>query len=300
MGLADWLRMMLLSLVWGSSFFFVEVALEGSGPITIVLVRVVLAALALILYCLLLGIRVVPTRKLLTAFAVMGVIANVFPFTLIALGQTQITSSLSAIIIAATPLFTVLIGHFWNRKEPATPAKLAGVLTGITGVAVLIGLDALAEVSTSPAGQFAMVGAAFFYGLSAIYGRRFNGIPPAVTAAGMLTAASLIMAPLALALETPLSPAPAPSAWSAMIALGLASTALAYLLYFKILANAGATNAMLVTLVQPPVTIFLGVVFLEESVAPHQLGGLAIILAGLVLVDGRLPRIAARKFTREN
>lgn len=291
---------MLLALLWGSSFFFMEVALVDIGPVTIVFGRVVLAALALIFYCLLRDIRVALTRKLVVEFIIMGIIANAIPFTLITLGQVQITSSLSAIIIATTPLFSVLLGHYWGRKEPATPAKLAGVLTGITGVAVLIGFDVLAEVSTSTAGQFAIVGAAFFYGLSAVFGRRFSDIPPAVTSAAMLSTATLIMGPLAFMLESPLDPLPALPAWSALLALGLASTALAYLIYFRILAEAGATNVMLVTLIQPPVSIFLGVTFLSETVAPHQFGGLAIILAGLVLVDGRLMRFTFQQVRREN
>ena len=290
---------MLLALLWGSSFFFMEVALTDIGPVTLVFGRVVLAALALVLYCLLRGIRITFTRERVVAFIIMGIIANVFPFTLIALGQVEITSSLSAIIIATTPLFSVLLGHYCGRKEPATPAKLAGVLTGIIGVTFLIGFDALAEVSTSPTAQLAIVGAAFFYGLSAVYGRRFSGIPPVVTSAAMLSTASLIMAPLTFMLETPFDPLPALPAWSAVVALGLASTALAYLLYFRILADAGATNAMLVTFIQPPVSIFLGIVFLSETVAPHQFGGLAIILAGLVLVDGRLLRFMSQQEKRE-
>ena len=295
MGLADWLRMILLSLVWGSSFYFVEIALQANGPLTIVLVRVFLAALALILYCRATGIRVVPTRGMLGAFIVMGILANVLPFTLIAYGQIRITSSLSAIFIAATPLFTVLLGHFWSRAEPATPGKVAGVVTGLVGVAILMGFDALAKVSTSTEGQLAMLAAALFYGISAVYGRRFSDVPPAATAAAMLTVSSVIMAPLAFLLETPFIPFPDMPALMAMVALALASTALAYILYFTILANAGATNAMLVTLVQPPVAIVLGVTLLDESLAPHQLGGLAVILAGLVLVDGRLARVTAKR-----
>jgi drug/metabolite transporter (DMT)-like permease len=290
--LADWLRVLLLSLLWGSAFFHIEIALRDVGPLTIVLTRLSLAATALILYCFATGARIPALRPLIGSFLVMGVTATALPFSLIALGQTRITSGLASMFIASTPLITVLVAHLWGRAEPATPAKLSGVVIGLAGVGVLMGPDVLAGLSGSAAGQIAMLGAALCYAIAAVFGRRFRDVPPPVTAAGMLTSASLVIAPVAFALETPFRPLPGPAAFASMTALALLSTSLAYILYFRILASAGSTNAMLVTLVQPPLAILLGVLFLGERLEWNQTGGLALILAGLLLVDGRIVRMA--------
>lgn len=292
MALVDWLRILLLSLFWGSSFFHIEIALRDAGPFTIVLVRLALAAVALILYCLATGTRVPELRPMIGAFLFMGVTATALPFSLITLGQTRITSGLTATFIASTPLLTVLVAHLWGRAEPATPAKLAGVVTGLAGVGVLMGPDVLAGLSGSAAGQLAMIGAALSYSVASVFGRRFRDLPAPVTAAGMLTAASLVMAPVAFGFETPLQPLPGPAASASIGALALLSTALAYILYFRILASAGSTNAMLVTLVQPPLAILLGVLFLDETLALNQTAGLVLIVAGLLLVDGRIVKMA--------
>lgn len=291
MPLIDWMRVLLLSLVWGSSFLLVEIALRDSGPFTIVLVRLSLAMVILHLYSALRGRMIRYTPRLIGSFLVMGLFANAIPFSLIALGQERIESGLASILVATTPILTVVLGHIWGRTEPATATKFAGVIIGFTGVALMIGIDALADIGSSLAGQTALLGAALCYAISALYGRRFSGLPVAATTASMLTAATLYMLPMALLFETPFQPMPRLPGLSAMLSLALLSTAMAYMLYFRILASSGATSAMLVTLVQPPLAIFLGMYFLGERLEPHQLIGLLVILVGLLLIDGRLPRM---------
>lgn len=295
MGLADWLRTLSLAALWGCAFFLIEIALRDSGPLTIVLVRVGLAALVLTLYCLAAGTRIVLTRSLAGAFVILGLIHNAVPFTLIALGQTQITSALAAILIATTPLFTVATAHFWGRVEPATPNKIAGILIGIAGVAVLVGPDVSKGLIDNLWGQAAVLVAAASYALGAVYARRLRDLPASVLAAGMLATATAFMLPPAFLLETPFSPLPGWAAVAAMAALALAGTALAYILYFRTLASAGATNVMLVTFLQPAIAILLGVWLLGEPFELHHLAGLGLILGGLALVDGRVLRLAASR-----
>lgn len=290
MGLADWTRILGIALVWGSAFFLIEICLRDTGPFTLVAARLTLGAIALLLYCWATGIRIAVSSKLVAGFAFMGLFGNTLPFTFIALGQTQIASGLTAILIATTPLFTVLVGHLWKRTEPATASKLTGVIAGFLGVMVLMGLDALFDLASSGIGQLAILVAAFSYAISAVFGRRFRDIPSAATAAGMLVTSSLMAIPVAFIMETPFAIMPSIASIASMISLGILSTSLAYVLYFKVLANAGATNAMLVTIIQPPIAILLGTTFLGEVLEPNQMFGLLLILAGLILVDGRLVR----------
>jgi len=292
MQLADWTRLFAISLVWGSAFFLIEIALRDTGPLTLVTARLALGAVVLLAYCAIAGIRTSLTPSLLAGVAFLGLFGNALPFSFIALGQTQINSSLTAILIATTPLFTVIVGHLWKREEPATWSKFSGVLAGFCGVIILMNPTVLSSFKSGVAGQAAILGAAFSYAIAAVFGRRFRDIPAPATAAGMLTTSSLIMIPFTLAFETPFAMVPSPATLAAIGVLGLLSTALAYILYFTVLKNAGATNAMLVTIVQPPLAILLGVAFLGERLEPNQLFGLGFILAGLLLVDGRIVRRA--------
>ena len=227
-------------------------------------------------------------EDLLAAFLVMGLLNNVVPFSLIFWGQTAIPSGLASILNATTPLWTALLAHALVPGERLTVSKLAGVAVGLAGVAVLIGPQALSGLEGATLAMLAIVGAALSYALSAIYARRFRSTPPLVTAAGQLTASTLMMIPLALAVDQPWTLAmPSPGVMGAVLGLALVSTAFAYLLYFRILAGAGATNAALVTFLVPVSAILLGALFLDERLAPRAFAGMALILAGLVAIDGR-------------
>jgi drug/metabolite transporter (DMT)-like permease len=294
-GLADSLRTVWLATIWGSSFFFIEIALNGSGPFTIALARVAFAAIGLGIYCAALGRAVAITKKLILPFLILGLVHNALPFSLIALGQTWITSSVTAILIATTPLFTVIVAHLWARAETATPLKVIGVLVGFAGVIILVGKNALAGLDGNLWGQTLVLAGALSYAVGAVYARRFRHLPAEQISFGMLAAATLFMLPLAFTLESPFSALPGWQVLAALAALGLVCTGLAYILYFRTLASAGATNVMLVTLIQPAVAIFLGVIFLGEPLGANHMAGFALILAGLALVDGRVMRLKARK-----
>ncbi|MDH3473635.1 MAG: DMT family transporter [Rhodospirillales bacterium] len=287
MGPREWLLLLALALLWGGSFFFAELALVELRPLTVVLGRVGFAALALWTVLALSGRRLPASPRLWGAFLVMGALNNAIPFSLIVWAQVELDSGLAAILNATTPLFTVLLAHLVTAEERLTWNRVAGVLLGLGGVAVLIGPGALTGLGLAGLAQIAVLAAALSYACAGLYGRRFRGLPPSSAAAGMLTASTVLLLPLALFVERPWTFAPGPSTWAALLGLALLCTALAYLLYFRILASAGATNLLLVTFLIPPGALLLGAMFLGERPEWTAYAGMALIFAGLAAVDGR-------------
>lgn len=291
MGSAEWAMLIALSILWGGSFLFIGIAVKAVPPLTIVLARVGIAALALNLVLRLSGQRLPLDGRVWAAFAVMGFLNNLIPFSLIVWGQARIPSGVASVLNAMTPVFTVIVAHFLTSDEKLTGNRLAGVALGLAGVAVMIGPAALAGAGADVIGAFAVLLAALSYAFSGIYGRRFRGfrLSPLVVATGQLTATTMMMAPLALVVEQPWTlTAPGPGPVAAIVALALASTALAYILFFRILTAAGAVNLSLVTLLIPVSAVLLGAAFLGETIAMRQLAGMGLIGLGLLAIDGRL------------
>jgi drug/metabolite transporter (DMT)-like permease len=291
-----WLMLIGLSLLWGGSFFFAKVAVAEVPPLTVVFVRVALAALCLICVLRLSGLSVAPALAWWRAFLVMGLLNNLIPFSLIFWAQTEIASGLASILNATTPLFTVLVAHAFTASERATPLKLAGVVAGLAGVAVLMGPGALSSGEGAVLAQLACLGAALSYAFAGVFGRRFAGLPPLVTATGQVSATTLMMLPVVLVHDRILSlPVPSLPVMAALVALAVLSTALAYIIFFSILKRAGATNLSLVTLLIPPSAILLGGLFLGETLEPRHFAGMACIALGLALIDGRAARRLSRR-----
>jgi drug/metabolite transporter (DMT)-like permease len=287
----EWGMLIALSLLWGGSFFFVGVALAELPPFTVVVLRVGIAAIVLNLLLAVMGLRMPMTLHAWIMFFGLGVLSNALPFCLIVWGQTQIASGLASILNATTPLFTVLVAHALTDDEKMSANRLAGVLIGFAGVAVLIGPAALAGAGTNVLAQLACIGAAITYAFAGVYGRRIRtmGMPPLVATTGMVTASTLLLIPIAIAVDRPwMLPGPGATTWGAVAGLAVLSTALAYLIYFRILATAGATNLMLVTFLIPVSAILLGALVLGERLAPQHFLGMALIGAGLAAIDGRL------------
>lgn len=290
MGALEWLLLVLLSVLWGGSFFFVGVAVKALPPLTIVVLRVGLAALALNLVVRATGLRMPKEWRYWKAFLGMGLLNNMIPFCLIVWGQIHIAGGLASILNATTPLFTVVVAHAFTKDEKISGARMIGILTGFVGVAVIIGVDSLGGLGSNRLAQFAVLAAALSYAFAGVYGRRFKsmGVAPLVTATGQVTASALLMTPLALVVDQPWTLAvPGLGVWAAVAGLALVSTALAYIIYFRILATAGATNLLLVTFLIPVSAILLGVVFLGEQLAGKDLVGMGLICCGLVAIDGR-------------
>jgi len=222
---------------------------------------------------------------------IMGLLNNAIPFGLILWGQTHIPSGLAAILNATTPLFTVLIAHVVTVDEKLTRARAVGLAIGFTGVVVMIGPDMLRELGANIAAQIACLLAAISYSFAGLYGRRFRGEPPLRIAAGQLVASSVLLAPLALLIDRPWTlPSASMTAWAALMGTALLSTALGYLIYFRVLARAGATNVLLVTFLIPVSAILLGTLILGEQLNPRHIAGMIAIAIGLSAIDGRLWR----------
>lgn len=287
-----------LSVLWGGSFFFVGVAVKALSPLTIVLIRLSLAALTLWVVVLLLHVPPPSTRRAWVSLLIMGILNNVIPFSLIVWGQSHIESGLASIFNAMTPLFTVLVAGALLVDERISGAKVLGVVLGLTGAAVMVGTDALNGISTNVLAQLAVMGAAVSYGFSSVFGRRFKGLGlnPIAIAAGQVSMSALLLAPAALYFEKPwLQPMPGFEVWAALIALAVFSTALAYILFFRVLASAGATNVSLVTFLVPISAILLGTIFLGERLELTHFIGMLLIAAGLSAIDGRLWKRLANK-----
>ena len=295
MGSKDWAMLLLLSLLWGGSFFFIGVAVTELPPLTIVTLRVGIAAITLWIVLLAAGYEVPKTLKLWRIFFIMGLLNNVIPFALIVWGQTHIGAGLASIINATTPFFTVLIAGVFLADEHMTRPKIVGVLVGLFGVSLLIGADSLPDLGLDMGletlAQLAIIGAAIAYGSASVFGRRFKslGISPFSTAVGQLTAATVILIPLTFILERPEQLAnPSLNVWLAILALAIFSTALGYILFFRILSSSGATNVVLMTFLVPITASFLGWLILDEQLHSRHFIGMAIIGLGLAAIDGRV------------
>ena len=304
MSMIEWSMLLSLSVLWGGSFFFVGVMVEDLPPFTIVASRVALAALALHLFLLVQGQRIPRSLNLWGAFFMMGLLNNVVPFSLIVWGQTHIASGLASILNATTPIFTVLVAHVLTQDERLSMGRLAGVTAGFAGVAVMMGAEVFDGLGTSFFAQGAVLTAALSYAFAGVFGRRFKkmGVKPLHTATGQVTASAVMLLPLSMWVDEPWTLAmPGEWTWAAMVGLGLLSTALAYTLYFRILATAGATNVLLVTLLVPVSAILLGVLVLGEVLEPNSIAGMTLIALGLALIDGRVWRaIRAAVLRRES
>lgn len=295
---SEWAMLVGLSILWGGSFFFSRVALAALPPFTLVALRVGLAAFVLNLVLVLSGTRLPRGRAVWLAFLGMGLLNNAVPFSLIVWGQTQIASGLAAILSATTPLFTVVIAHLATNDERMTGHRLAGVVIGLIGVAVMVGPDALAGLGSAFVAQLAVLGAALSYACASIFGRRFRrmAIAPLTVATGQVTASTLLILPIALWVDAPwILPVPSPAVWGAVLGAALLSTALAYIVFFRILATAGATNISLVTFLIPVSAILLGALVLGERLDPRHVIGMALIASGLAAIDGRVLRSRSRR-----
>ncbi|AWN15711.1 DMT family transporter [Salinisphaera sp. LB1] len=299
MGGREWAMLLALALLWGGSFFFVEIAIGSVSPLAIVFLRVVLAAIALWCFSACAGVSIPRERPIWSAFAVMAVLNNVIPFSLIVWGQRDVGAALASILNATTPFLTVLVAGVCLPDERMAPNKVIGVMVGFFGVALVVGGNRVIDLGQDLMAQLAIIGAALSYACAGVYGRRFKQmrINPIAVATGQVTMSSLVLALLVLVFGVALpSPNIGWTVWLALLGLGLFSTAVAYILYFRLLESAGATNLLLVTLLIPVVATGLGVAVLGEALGAADYAGMALIGVGLLTIDGRfliaaLPRL---------
>lgn len=284
-----WAEMLLLAAIWGASFLSIRIALDEVGPLTAVAHRVGWAALALWLVVWLMRLPLPRDPNVWIGFLGMGLLNNVIPFGLMAWGQLYIESGLTSILNGATAIFGVIMAALFFADERITPRKVIGVGFGFAGVAMAIGLENLRSFDLRSLAQLAVIGGTVSYALASVWARKqLSGQPPQVAAAGMVTGSTLIMVPLAWWIEGPLTLNLQGATALAIGYYALIGTALAYLLYYRVLAMAGSGNLMLVTLLIPPFAIVLGGLVLDEALHPAAYGGFALLALGLLVLDGRI------------
>jgi len=291
MSALDWAKLLLLGGIWGGSFFFARIAVAEIDPLVLVLFRVAIAAAALHVYLLARGLSFRLVLPFAGSFLILGLVNNVLPFSLIFAGQTQMGAGLASVLNATTPFWTIVLANAFTADEKLSWNKLAGVLLGIVGVAIMVGPGIVASLGGPVWAKFAMIGASLSYAVALIFARRFKALPSVIVATGQLTASTVIMLPIALWWAGTTGQFDASGhVWAAVVSLALVSTAFAYILYFSLIASAGATNASLVTLVVPVSAMLLGFIFLGERLAPFEVLGMVVIGLGLVTIDGRIFR----------
>ena len=302
MNRSDWLILGILALIWGGAFFFIGVAVRHVQPLTYVWLRLTIAAAGLWAYVQFRGEKLGLPRQVWASIILLAILNNALPFALFGWSQTHIASGLASILNATTPIWGVVVAHFLTHDERMSLRKVAGVLLGFGGVAVMIGPSLLSNIGTSGLAELACVAASLSYALAAVWARRFRkqGISPLSVTTGQLTAGALLMFPVSMIVDRPWTHVfPPLTAWGAIAALALLCTAFGYVLYFRLIATSGATNALLVTLLVPPVAILLGGMFLGETLAPQDFAGLALIAFGLAAIDGRvLGMIGAKRVAK--
>ena len=278
--------LLVLAALWGSSFMFIELALRDLAPSTLILLRMASGGVALAVYLAATGRSFSLLRPWLRPLALLGLGNTAVPFFLIAWGQQYIDSGLASIFNASAPLFTALFAIGYDRSQRASGLRLAGILLGFAGVVLLVGFE-LSGGERAVLGGLAVVAASACYGIGGLYaGRRFPGLPAALVAFGALAWSTLFVLPFGLAQASTFG-------WEAMLSvlyLGVAATGVAYLLYFGLIAGAGASRAVLVTYLVPSLALAYGAVFLDEPVKAVALTGLALVLAGVALGTGTVKR----------
>jgi len=291
----QWGWLVVLSILWGGSFFFVGVAVQDVPTLTLVLCRVGLAALVLLAVVWFRKQPLPGSMWQWMPFVVMALLNNIFPFSLMVLGQSEIASGLASVLNATTPLWAVMLAHVFTADEKLSVGRVAGVVLGVVGVSILIGPAVFNGETASVFGMVCVLGGAMSYGFAGVWGRRLRTTPPLVSATCQLICSSLLLLPVALSIDQPWNlPVPSATVLLALAGLAVFSTAVAYLVFYHILTVSGSTNVMLVTLLIPVSSILLGAAFLNEVLLPQHFAGAGIIAAALILFDGRLPAFLVR------
>lgn len=286
---AVWAMLLALGTIWGGSFLFARIAVQEIAPLTLVLLRVGIAAAALQIYLALAGPSFRLAAPMARSFFILALLNNVIPFSLMFTGQTAIGAGLASVLNATTPFWTMILANALTADDKLTPNKIAGIVLGIAGTGLMIGPGLVGDLGGPAWAKFCIIGMAFSYALAFIYARRFRALPPQIVATGQLSAATVIMIPTVLLFDGTAGLAGASGgSWAAVLGLSLLSTAFAYILYFSIMRAAGSTNASLVTFIVPVSGVLLGVFLLGERMEWFELAGMAVIAVGLIAIDGRL------------
>ena len=283
--------LLLLSLIWGSSFTLIKVAVATIPPFTMVAARVTIAAMLLIVIAAAQGHSLPRQRSVWAAFLVQGLLQSALPFTLISWGEMHIASGLAGVLNATPPMFVLVIAMMTGRgRRTISSERIVGVGLGLAGVAVTIGIDALSGIgTTAPLAQMAVLGASLCYALAPIWGQRFSHLPAIVTAAGAMSCAAILMLPLAAIFERPWTLAPTGQAVTAVLGLAVVCTALAMVIYFRLIRTLGALGTTSGSYLRAGFAVALGTALLGEELTWSALAGMALIVVGVIAVTVPLP-----------
>jgi drug/metabolite transporter (DMT)-like permease len=292
----DWGLLLVLSVLWGGTFYFYKVLDEAGLPaLTLVLGRVGIAALALLPLVWWRRLSLPRRPADWTPYIFIALTNNVIPYLVFALCETQISSGLASIVNATTPIFTAIVAHLSTKDERFSINSVIGISLGFVGIVVLVGRDVVHGLNLASIAQIACFIAPVCYGFAAVNGRSFRGTSPIVVSTCQLIVSSIILLPFELVIDKPWSlPMPSAATWAALLGMALLATSAAYVVYFALILYAGAVNASLVTLLVPPVALLLGGLFLHERLGWGAVAGMVLILVGLVALDGRLTKIIRR------
>jgi drug/metabolite transporter (DMT)-like permease len=284
----------LLATLWGASYTFIRVGVETIPPVTFIAARTLIAGLLLLLVMRLRGIALPRDRGLWLSFLVQACLNSVVPFTLIAWGETIVDAGLATILNSTSPIFTFLLAVLLVRQETATVRKLFGVVAGMTGICLIVGLEALRGFGAALLAQLAIVAATVCYAGAAIFGRRFKGLDPSVPAAGSMLCGAAILIPASLAVDRPWQLTPSMDSLLALLALSVFSTALAFTIYFRLLSTLGSVSTTSQAYLRVPIGVAIGVLFLGETLASTAWLGLACVVLGVaaMTIPGRRRQLA--------
>ncbi|MGH1365655.1 MAG: DMT family transporter [Calditrichia bacterium] len=288
MKLRNFLWLLFLAALWGPSFLFIKVAVQEFPPITLSTIRVGLGALVLYPIMRWLGNSLPRERQLWRHFAFVGLFNHAIPFALFSWGEIYVDSAIASILNGTTPLFTIIIAHFFTEDDRLNSTKSIGTLIGFIGLMLIVGPAIFEGARTTTLGLIAVTIPAACYGLSIVYTRRYlRGLPKLVAPTAQLMSGTLWLLPFALLIDQPLSLAnPSLAAWGSLIALAVFGTAIAFIVYFHLIETVSATYISMVTYLVPIFGIFLGIVVLNESVGWNGFAGCALIIFGVMVVNG--------------
>ena len=284
----DWFMIVSLGTLWGSSFFFVELLLEMLSPFLIVYLRVALAAILLLFILLIKQVKVTLNASLIFSLFIMAILNNVLPFLLIAYGQQTVTGGLASILNANTSLLTILIAPLLIPSEKLSFNRVGGAIIGICGVIIAVGYENIFQIYENNLGKYLILLATLSYALASVWAKlTLDGVPALFSATGMLTGSAIILTPIAFFYNFDELSNLSLSAFSMSALFAILCSVLAYIIYFKILESAGASNLLVCTVIIPPSAIVLNSIFLNQAVSQSETIGLLIIIMGLIVLDGR-------------
>jgi drug/metabolite transporter (DMT)-like permease len=291
--------LIVMALLWGPSFLFMKVAVEEIPPVTMIAVRLSLAAIVLYAVLRSQGRTLPKWGPIWKDFTIMGLFSNALPFVLLSWGEQFIDSALAAILIGTTPIFTVILAHLFTADDHLTPAKIVGLTLGFGGLVVLVSPALMAGVEATTWGLLAAVLAAASYGAGIVYGQqRLRGLPPLVGPTAQVMTAALLLLPLSFLIERPYAiPVPSWTTLGSLLGLALLGTALAYIVYYRTMERTSATVLSTVTYIVPVVATILGVVVLKEQLDWNAYLGFGMILLGVMVVNGVIQLTGWRQLT---